>query len=139
MTFYNISEDDTHFFEYCKKNGFVEDNEEIEDFDVLRFFEGDPDIIKLNGIEGYFFKDGETVFYYFDSFFGNVEEILKTFFESFVTGVSEGGFCICHGSLPNGVKKIYDWEDWNKVKTGVAFRNGAGYYYNLFDFDGWNK
>lgn len=47
-----ITEDSSELYEICKDYGWTDC--EYEDFDVLSFFDGDPDMIHINGQVGYF-------------------------------------------------------------------------------------
>lgn len=140
MKFINVSEDSYPLWEFCKKEGFTD-----SDYDTwynnggeLQFFEGDPDMIKINGLVGYFAKCGDVVFYYFDEFYGNAEKMLRKFFRQYETGTTLGGESWIAGSDPWGVTDIEEnhWEQWRKMQTGIAYRGGAGYTYWASD---WHK
>lgn len=49
----NILENPGEFYDLCVKEGWTDESE--EDFDELAMFEGDPDMIRVNGKTGYFF------------------------------------------------------------------------------------
>lgn len=50
----NILENPGEFYDLCVKEGWTDESE--EDFDELAMFEGDPDMIRVNGKTGYFFS-----------------------------------------------------------------------------------
>lgn len=103
-----------------------------EDFDVLTLFEGDPDFIKINGEVG----RGEIMFIdvkiedvtiyilisndYYDYDWNNAVNILQWF----IDGAKD--------DLINNETLSNNWNDWNKVKSGVAYRGGSGYHYSLY-------
>lgn len=141
MEFINVFEDSYPLFELCKKENLTDCktfDEWMESCGELQFFEGDPDIIKINGSQGYFARVGDKVFYYFDEFYGNAEKMLRKFFSSYKTGSTLGGESICYGSNPWGVVDITEnhWERFYKMQTGIAYRGGAGYSYWVSD---WSK
>lgn len=137
LQFVNVFDDDFELLEYCRENDFFDGEE--DEFDALSFFEGDPDIIKINGETGYFCKCGNKVFFYFDDFKGHAEKMLQIFFTCFSTGVTLGGdsYLSRLSCLPDGILQAETWEEWDKLKTGIAWRGGAGYIYTLLDFDEW--
>lgn len=136
LEFINVLEDSFSLWQYCKENNFTDSN--FEDFEELSFFEGDPDIIKVDGEIGYFCKCGNKVFYYFDDCFThNSEELLKAFYKDIKTGITLGCNSYISGSLPEDFEEIESWNDFEKVSTGIAFRGGAGYIYRLFDCQRW--
>ena len=60
--FVNVLNDPSILYDYCVKEGYTD--EDYENWDFLTFFEGDPDLIKVDGDEGYFCECGDIVFYY---------------------------------------------------------------------------
>ena len=141
MEFINIFEDSHPLYELCKKEEWT-DCETYEEWynrsGELDVFEGDPDMIKINGSVGYFFRHGDTVFYLFESFYGDAEKMLRKFFNSYTLGTTVGGESICYGKNPWGVTDIIEdhWQRWDKMQTGIAYRGGAGYSYYVSD---WTK
>lgn len=137
LQFINIFDDDFELMEYCRENGWYDDDD--EDFDSLSFFEGDPDMIKISGQTGYFAECGEKVFIYFDDFKGHAEKMLQVFFDTFATGVTLGGnsWLSRKKELPETVTRANTWQEWDKIQNGIAWRGGAGYVYALFNFDEW--
>ena len=100
-----------------------------EDFEEFSLFEGDPDFIKVNGEQG----RGEIPFisvnvngteiyilsnYYLDCY--DCEQEASEILEWFIMGAE------------NKKEIMNVWEDWDKVKEGIAYRGGAGYFYSLF-------
>ena len=149
MEYINVLENPEPLFELCKQEGWT-DADLVDDFDELSFFEGDPDMVKVNGRKGYFAKIDDTVFYWFDNDVwidevvgeavvrtSAVEILLRGFFESFQTGVTIGGESYAHGTSPEGVFTHNSWDFWRGVRNGIAFRGGAGYTYWITDWSEW--
>lgn len=134
----NVLEDSFSLWEYCNENGLTNLNYDDwrENGGELQFFEGDPDMIKVRGDIGYFCRCGNTVFYYFDDSMTNEAwYILKAFYMAFETGINHK----ISGKLPAGVsdnKCIQNWDAWEKIQTGIAWRGGAGYTYY---FQAWGQ
>lgn len=142
LEFINVALEDSYpLWELCKKEGWTDlDYEDwCNNGGELAFFDGDPDMIKVNGSTGYFAKVGNQVFYYFDDFTGDAETILRKFFETFKTGVTLGGESYAWGENPEGVVDVKSdhWNVWEKMETGIAFRGGAGYTYWISDWFEW--
>lgn len=139
--FINVLEDSYPLYEYCKENGFTElDYEDwYNNGGELGFFDGDPDMIKVNGEIGYFCECGDKVFYYFDDCFEyNAEMILIAFFGAYRTGITLGGESWVSGYDPDEVETIENgWNGWDVTETGIAYRGGAGYCYWLTDWSKW--
>lgn len=139
MEFINVLEDSYSLWELCKDEGWTECD--YEEFDALEFFEGDPDMIKVNGDLGYFCECRGKVYYYFDDWYGSAEDILRKFFETFKTGITLGGESWVSGVNPEGVEDITEnhWETWENMETGIAYRGGAGYVYWISDWSEWQR
>ena len=141
LQFINVLEDSFELWQYCKENDFT--NESYEDFynngGDLSFFEGDPDIIKVDGETGYFCLCGNKVFYYFDDLMTHKAEcLLKAFYSGLnCQGITLGGNSFICGKLPESFEGIENWKEFEKVQTGIAFRGGAGYFYSLYDCQRW--
>lgn len=136
--FVNVLNDPSILYDYCVKEGYTD--EDYENWDFLTFFEGDPDLIKVDGDEGYFCECGDIVFYYLDDFTGKGEKMLQAFFKAFRTGITLGGNSWISGEVPAGINdsdEIQNWDAWEKIETGIAWRGGAGYTYNIYDFTEW--
>lgn len=144
MEFINVFEDSHPLYELMKAEGWTE-AKNYEDFyqngEELQFFEGDPDMIKVNGCLGYFCLCRGNVYYYFDDICGSAEEILRTFFSAFKTGVTLGGEGYACGFNPDGVTDVCEnhRETWDKMETGIAFRGGGGYSYWISDWSEWQR
>lgn len=142
MEFINLLEDSYPLYELCRKNSWTS-YETFEKFyqnsGELDFFEGDPDMIKIDGEYGYFFKYGETVFYWIEWKHDAAEMMLKKFFATFKTGITRGGESYCYGENPPGVVDIKKdhWKIWERMDTGIAYRGGAGYTYWISDWSEW--
>lgn len=141
--FINVLEDSYTLWEYCVANDFTE--MEYEEWSErggdLSFFDGDPDMVKVDGWTGYFCECGDKVFYYFDDCFDHTAEVmLRAFFEAFRTGITLGGESWVSGENPEGVSDVdgdYIWDEWDSLETGIAFRGGAGYWYRITDWTEW--
>lgn len=141
MEFINVYEDSYPLYELCRKEGWTTSktyDEWFENDGELSFFEGDPDVIKINGVTGYFCRLNNVVFYYFDNFYGNAEKMLRKFFDSKMTGITLGCESFCYGPNPWGVTDITEnhLETFKEIQTGIAYRGGAGYSYYVSD---WTK
>lgn len=151
MEFINVFEDSYPLYELCKAEGWTscEDYEEFyQSGGELQFFEGDPDMIKIDGEVGYFCKCGDTVYYWFDEWFHhNALVVLEKFFDTYKTGITIGGVGYACGENPEGVKDVYGgskdpqgryiWDIWEQMETGIAFRGGGGYTYWISDWSEW--
>lgn len=143
MEYKNILDQMSEFYQFCKENGWTDENEEFDDWynngRDLQFFEGDPDMIKVDGETGFFCQIGETVWYWFDDFESNAEMMLRKFFSTFKTGITLGCESWVSGINPDGVVDITEnhWETWKKMETGIAYRGGAGYSYWISDWSEW--
>lgn len=128
--FCNVAENSYPLYLYCKENQFTsaESYEEFfENGEELQFYEGDPDMIKLNGETGYFADCGEYMFYYFDGDAKDcniIEEMLKQTLSHEETELVENG------------EELQSWRAWDKMQTGIAYRGGRGYVYLISD---WHK
>ena len=137
LEFINVLDDTFSLYEYCKENGFTNSNydEWYQNGGDVSFFEGDPDMIKVNGEIGYFCQCCDKVFYYFDDLFEhNAEKILRGFFAAFNVGITIGGESWMRGECPKGVscsREIQSWDVWEKIRCGIAYRGGAGYTYTI--------
>ena len=136
--FINVLENPFELYDFCKENQYTECetiDEWLIDGGDLGFFEGDPDMIKVNGETGYFCECGDVVFYWFDDCFTHhAETILKGFFGAFETGITLGGESWIKGTLPHGCSNnqcLQNWEMWDRIQTGIAYRGGAGYVYTI--------
>lgn len=112
-----LTEDSYELYEICKDNGWTDC--EYEDFDVLAFFEGDPDMIHINGQVGYFWyhQSTDTIFYYFDEWSSRVGSILRDFYKKRLH------------------KERWEFDNaWEYFDTHncIAYRGGSGYVYSLF-------
>ena len=138
IEFVNVLEDSYPLYEYCIENKLTDMNYEdwYQDCGELSFFEGDPDIIKVHGDTGCFCRCGNIVFYYFDDMMTHdAEYLLRTFYNAFDTGITLGGYSWIKGDLPKGVSNaecIQNWDTFDKINTGIAWRGGAGYVYKIF-------
>ena len=140
--FINVFEDSYELYEYCKEQGYTDcDYDDWLCDGPLGFFEGDPDMIKIDGEVGYFCECGDKVFYYFDEWrTNNAEKILRAFFGAYRTGISLGCTSWIDGEDPEGVyadSDIQNWDAWDKIENGIAWRGGAGYCYWITDWTEW--
>lgn len=112
-----ITEDSSELYEICKDYGWTDC--EYEDFDVLAFFEGDPDMIRIDGQIGYFWyhESTDTIFYYFDEWGSRVGSILRDFYKKRLH------------------KERWEFDNpWEYFDTHncIAYRGGSGYLYSMF-------
>lgn len=133
IEFINVCEDSYRLFEYCKENGFTDcqDFEEwSEDCNDLAFFEGDPDMIKIDGETGYFCLCGDVCFFYMDAWDDSkVRGILRDFFAA--GSMANCGYYSKFIPAVNFPESCQNWETWHSLKNGIAYRGGAGYFYNI--------
>lgn len=101
------------------------------DFDVLSLFDGDPDYIKLDGEKG----RGNVIFTKFDVKGTSIYIMLDPDYVDYDydKAVNILKWWI-NGAENNLVDTELDnnWNDWNKVNQGVAYRGGSGYFYALY-------
>lgn len=114
----NILNDPYEFYEVCKENEWTDSD--YEDFDALSMFEGDPDIIRINGQTGYFIhvKETDTVYYYYEEYGEHIDRILIDFFEKRL-------------HFDHCPENVQSWE-WFENHNGIAYRGGYGYVYNIY-------
>lgn len=124
LEFINVFERPDELHELCTAEGWTDLDVEtwIEKGGDLQFFEGDPDIIKVDGQTGYFCEYRNKVFYYLDDWTGTGLEMLKAFFEDEHQDGIECG------------DDIQSWTAWDGIENGIAYRGGRGYVYNIFNF-----
>lgn len=142
MEFINVFEDSYPLFQLCKAEDWTSAETYDQWLDIggeLIFFEGDPDMIKINGATGYFAQWGDQVFFYFDECCGNAEDMLRAFFATYKTGTTLGGESWICGQNPEGVTDRDSWEDWYALRTGIAYRGSAGYTYWISDWERWHQ
>lgn len=127
----NVCDDSFTLYEYCRENGYtdLEYDEWMDRGGELEFFEGDPDMIKLDGDTGYFALCGDKVFVYFDDFMGKAAGVLRDFFKGGY--MSHCGYYhkfIPAKRFPEGCQT---WQAWEQMRNAIAYRGGCGYYYNF--------
>lgn len=118
----NLLEDYYELYEWGLEDGFIKPEISYEDYDVLTFFEGDPDIIKVNDETGYFFyrEETDTLYYYFDEWKGdNIGDILEEFIGKRLREESRD-------------MSIQSWNWFNEANSAIAYRGGYGYYYYIY-------
>ena len=112
----NVAGDGLHeFWELCRNNGWT--TERYEEFEVLDMFEGDPDMIRINGKLGFFFRYEDVIYYYFDDDGENVDRILISFFQKRLQ--------------KEYWKGMQSWDYFNS-HNAIAYRGGQGYSYSIF-------
>lgn len=143
MTYINVAEDNYPLWKYCKEQEYTDlDYEEWDSMcGELQFFEGDPDMVKVDSEIGYFAECGDKVFYFMDDLTGEGEEMLRAFFDCVTTRISLGGVAYAEGNLPDGVRTdgLQSWEAWDTIEKGIAWRGGAGYTYWIMDWTDYLK
>lgn len=117
----NITDDGAYdFWELCVKEGWTDKS--YDDFDNLSVFEGDPDMIRIEGQLGVFFyhEETDTVWYWFDDWgcSYNVGSILIDFFEKRLGNERWND-------------NVQSW-DWFEKHNGIAYRGGMGYVYGIY-------
>lgn len=114
----NILDYNYEFYGLCVKENLT--NKGYDDFNVLEMFEGDPDIIHINGQIGFFFyhTDTNTVWYYFEESDENVDKILLAFFKKRL-------------GKEYWDEKFQTWDYFNH-HNAIAYRGGCGYSYSIF-------
>lgn len=112
----NILNYSYEFYELCAKEGWTD--ADYEDFEELSMFEGDPNIIHINGQLGFFIEYEGIIWYYFDEDNENIDKILLSFFEKRL-----------------GKERLDDkfqkWDYFNN-HNAIAYRGGCGYAYSFF-------
>lgn len=123
----NILNDDSEFFDLCIHEGWIDADTPIEEFDALAVFEGNPDMLKVDGETGYFLdveEDGQrTVYYWLDDYSGKGEEILRAFYTNRLEAFDSS-------------EAIQNWEAWDSITDGVVYRGGMGYVYAIYEYIG---
>ena len=139
MEFKNICNYYEDFYDLCKENGWTDSSYEdwYNNGEELQFFEGDPDMIKVNGNIGYFAKIDDTVWFWFDDYDSTAEMMLRKFFSCYQTGITLGGESWIAGTTPDCVVTKNSWKEWEEIETGFAYRGGAGYCYWITDWSEW--
>lgn len=126
INYINVSEEPWELYDYMRDHDFLNDgepNEMPDDFDALRWFEGDPDIFQFEGHRGWFDYSpvktdrAQVCFVYYDGWndFEDVVDLLDKFWNH---------------QLVNPQKET--WEIFDKIETGVAYRGGVGYVYRIW-------
>ena len=100
-----------------------------DEFEELSLFEGDPDYIKVFGEDGL----GEipfitasvngTTIYIISSYYMEHYECYDKAFEILEWYI---------GGAKNSKEIDNNWNAWNTVKEGIAYRGGSGYFYSLY-------
>ena len=136
--FINVMEDSYPLWEHCVAQKYTDLDYDTwcESGGELQFFEGDPDMVRVDSEIGYFAECGDKVFYYMDDFTGKGEKMLRAFFGAVTTHISLGGVAYTKGNLPDGVRTegLQSWDAWDKIEYGIAWRGGAGYTYWIMDW-----
>lgn len=128
----NVCEDSYSLWEYCRENELtdLEYEEWCDNGGDLQFFEGDPDMIKLDGETGYFALCGDKVFFYMDAWDDSrARGILRDFFA--------GGYVGHYGYYSKFIpakrfpEACQNWDAWDDMQNAIAYRGGCGYIYNI--------
>ncbi len=123
-------------WENAHENDLVRETMEIcEIDDVLAWFEGDPDELRING-ETVLFIDiqnpehtRQTVIFLDGSYQVDETEIIKRLTEFY--SVDENG-ADSFDLYYNGIESTN--ENMENLKNGIAYRGGEGYTYSLYSF-----
>ena len=102
--------------------------ENVDDFDFYSLFEGDPDKIKIGGLE--------TVFVDFD----NGDEKLVCYYEEYPTfdDTNKALHDTLSAFFQEDFKENFEmldgqgWEAYEAEETSIAYRGGKGYFYTLW-------
>ena len=144
----NVGEYPEKLYDWCKAHKFFFDGEETFDdwLDCghdLTFFEGDPDMVKIGKEIGYFFDDGDKVFYYLfdEDCYEMAEKLLAAFCNAFDFRITLGGNSYRTGIMPKGMGSAVEnnWKTWENLSFGIAWRGGAGYVYDIIDCEDFAK
>lgn len=130
--FINVAQDSYELYEYMKENGFTDETfEEFEeDGGELSFFEGDPDMIKLDGETCYFALCGDIVFYYADHFIADrVQGILRDFFAP--GKMVHYGYYRYYAHEKTVKAENCNWDTFDALPNVMAYRGGCGYTYDI--------
>lgn len=129
----NVCEDSYALYEFCLENEYTDlsYDEWLENGGDLQFFEGDPDMLKLDGEIGYFAKCGDKVFFYLGDVWDDsrARGILRDFFAG--GSVHNWGYYskfIPNKRFPDGCQ---NWDAWDDMQNAIAYRGGCGYCYNI--------
>lgn len=125
----NILDDGGYqFYCYCKRHGWT-DGASYDNFDELSFFEGDPDIIKYDGQEGFFFYDenNNTCYYWIEVYGKEVQEV-EEILRAYITEDRE-----CFNYWDEDTEQTWDYFD--KHKNVIAWRGGRGYVYSICGYN----
>ena len=128
IEYINVAEDPGALYYYMRKHGFLNDDAPVEmpeDFDELNWFDGDPDMIKIDGSVWYFDfspvdTNRENICFYWAECYSSEET------ESIVSMLEEFRNRNLQTAEPN------NWDTWHNMKNGIAYRGGSGYLYIIY-------
>lgn len=132
MKYLSIFENEYECKEFLYQNGFISEDELNDDeYDLLKWFEGDPDWVDIKQPDGHYYR----------VFFAEFHEDHKYFGDSvcFHTGDSyyerdevQSFLERTKDYYPLNVQTWEAFEQENKASVKVAYRGGEGYIYNLY-------
>lgn len=127
--FYNVYESDLELFEAMQKDGMYDGDR--EDFEALEFFEGDPDMLKINGETIYFALYGDNVYFYSAYNDREARGILRDFFAP--GKMVHAGYYRYYWPTGKSFSECpQTWDALNRLNCAIAYRGGCGYTYNIF-------
>lgn len=141
----NVVDDPYELYDWCVDHHYFDEDEETFDewFDKgedISFFQGDPDMVKANQVRGVFFDSGDKVFFYLygegtDKDYDIAEKMIAAYCNAFDSKVTLGGESYRIGKMPNGMGSAVEnnWKTYENLKYSIAWRGGAGYFYDIVD------
>ena len=128
IQYINVSEDPGALYSYMRKYDFLDHGapkEMPDDFDELTWFDGDPDMIKVNDQVWYFdFSPVDTKRENICFYWAECDSEEET--ESIVSMLKEFRERNLQMAEPN------NWDTWHNMKNGIAYRGGSGYLYIIY-------
>ena len=128
IEYINVAEDPGALYYFMRKHGFLNDDAPVEmpeDFDELNWFDGDPDMIKIDGQVWYFdFSPVDTkreniCFYWAECYTQKETEEIVSMLKKF----KDRNLKMAE---PN------NWDTWHNMKSGIAYRGGSVYLYIIY-------
>lgn len=132
MKYLSIFENEYECKEFLYQNGFISEDELNDDeYDLLKWFEGDPDWVDIKQPDGHYYRvyfaefhednkyDGDSVCFHSGEDLYERGEV-----QSFLERTKD--------YYPLNVQTWEAFEQENKASVKVAYRGGEGYIYNLY-------
>jgi hypothetical protein len=101
------------------------------------YFEGDPDYVKWHGEEGrgecpFFVITDDTEEHRWVIYEDEPDDEIIEIVDWWLAGSKDDHFKSSWAVQGEDDKLEANWENWDKVEKGIAYRGGAGYVYSLF-------